>query len=759
MKLVIVESPTKAKTISKFLDKSYVVKSSYGHVRDLPKSTLGVDTDNDFEPKYVIPPRAKLRIAELKKDVGKAETVILATDEDREGEAIAWHLAQALDLGEVKNQKSPKESLRDPTRQAKIKNIERIVFHEITKPAIERALAHPRDIIMNLVNAQQARRVLDRLVGYKLSPFLWRKVLRGLSAGRVQSVAVRLIVDREREIEKFHPEEYWTIETEIATKNGREFTATLQGIESRALAKFGIKNQKEAEVIAQDLKGATCKILKVEKKEFRKNPLPPFTTSTLQQEAVNHLRFSAKQTMMLAQKLYEGVEIGKEGSVGLITYMRTDSVNLADAAIEQMEKFVKETFGPDYSSPRKHKTKSKLAQEAHEAIRPTDANRRPEDLKNHLDPQMLKLYQLIWSRALASQMKEAVFDTVVADTQAGNDKIYTLRSRGQTLKFDGFLKVYPTKTKELTLPDLKENEEVDIKKVSPNQHFTEPPPRYSEATLVKTLEEFGIGRPSTYAPIISTIQERGYVTTNQDKRFQPTEIGVVVNDLLVKHFPNVVDVGFTAAMEEDLDKVAEGKKEWRKIIVQFYEPFQKNLEEKEKEISKKDLTEKTDEVCEKCGKNMIIRFGRYGKFLACSGFPECKNTRPLKNEEKSSGGVNSTPRDETKAPDCDKCGAKMKLRQGRYGEFWGCSSYPQCQNIKDVFGDLNLICPGCQKGKIVKKISKFKKKIFYGCDNYPECKFAVWDRPTGEICPACKGLIIENKTGGKQCAGCGEALN
>ncbi len=647
MKLVIVESPTKAKTISKFLGSEYIVESSFGHVRDLPRKELGVDIEHEFTPKYVIIPKAKKRIKELKEKSQKANTIILATDEDREGEAIAWHLTQALGLENSKSQASNPE-------------IKRIVFHEITKQAIEDAFKNPRDIDMNLVSAQQARRILDRLVGYKLSPFLWEKVIRGLSAGRVQSVAVRLIVDRQQEIDKFKSEEYWTIIASLCNAKNSKFEARLIKINEKTIPKLEIKSKKEAEEIIKDLKNTEYKIIDIRKKEIGKNPLPPFTTSALQQEANHRLGFSAKQTMFIAQRLYE---------TGLITYHRTDSLNLAEVFLKKVQKLLIQEFGKNYvpASPRCYKTKTKGAQEAHEAIRPAYPEKTPKIIKENLDKNQHKLYELIWQRAVASQMQSAIINTNTIDIKA---KKYLFRTTGANIKFDGFLKIYPTKISETMLPSLEKNEILRLVNLAPNQHFTKPPAPYNEATLIKILEEHGIGRPSTYAPTISTIQERNYVK-KQNKCLYPTEVGIVVNNLLVKHFPKIVNIEFTARMEENLDKIAQGKQEWIPIIKNFYGPFNENLQNKYKEINKKEITEeKTDKICEKCGKPMIIKIGRFGKFLACSGFPECKNTISLKKEEQITDKV------------CPECGALMKIRTGRFGKFLGCSNYPKCKHIE-----------------------------------------------------------------------------
>lgn len=636
MKLVIVESPTKAKTISKFLGKDYQVESSYGHVRDLPKSKLGIDVEKDFEPQYIIPTKARKVVSQLKKSAQKAEGVVLATDEDREGEAIAWHLSQALNL-----------KTKEKT--------ERIVFHEITKSAIEKALTHPRTIDFNLVDAQQARRVLDRLVGYKLSPFLWKKITRGLSAGRVQSVALRLIVERENEIRAFKPEEYWSIIA--AFSNGIEAELSVKD-------KFDIKNKDGADKIINELQKSEFKIISITKKEVNRNPLPPFITSTLQQEASRQFGFSAKKTMLLAQRLYEH---------GFITYMRTDSVNLSQESLVDAKKWLS-ALGNEYASeaPRTFQGKSRLAQEAHEAIRPTQVEMEPEKLEID-DGSAKKLYKLIWQRFVASQMPQAKIASTAIEIEAGK---YVLRANGQQIVFDGFLKIWPQKFSEKILPEVQEGEKLELSELKPLQHFTEPPARYSEATLIKALEDHGIGRPSTYAPTISVIQNRNYVTKEQ-RKFQPTEMGELVNKVLTEHFPKIVDIDFTAKMEENLDNVAEGKEKWQEVIREFYGPFEKNLEEKYEEVSKKELVpeEASNEKCEKCGKPMIFKFGRFGKFLACSGFPDCKSTKQVAKEPPKSTGLK-----------CSKCGegeiVERRVSRGRArGKiFWGCSRYPKCDH-------------------------------------------------------------------------------
>ena len=680
MNLVIVESPTKSKTISKFLGPRYRVLSSYGHIRDLPADEFGIDVKNDFKPKYIIIPKAKKNVTILKKEAEKAHSVILATDEDREGEAIAYHLAFLLKLnGE--------------------KEYQRIVFHEITKSAIEEALKNPRKIDMNLVDAQQARRILDRIVGYKLSPFLWKKVMRGLSAGRVQSVAVRLVAEREREIQSFIPEEYWNIVahlkklTEIGSLSAK-FEALLVKKDGEIIPKLGIKTKEEAEEIVKDLKGTKYKVINIEKKEIKRNPLPPFTTSTLQQEAWRRFHFPAKMTMSLAQGLYEK---------GFVTYHRTDSLNLSDQSLFAAKKFITKTYGENYWAGyfRKYKTKSKSAQEAHEAIRPTYAENIPEKIKEKLEVAPLKLYELIWRRFIASQMNQSVFDSTNVEIQAKN---YIFQATGQILKFDGFLKVYPIRFEENELPLLEVNEILELLKLIPSQHFTQPPFRYSEATLVKTLESYGIGRPSTYAPTLETVQERGYVAKDEKKLFYPTEIGILVNDILVQHFPQVVDINFTAKMEEDLDKIAEAQTQWLPVIKNFYIPFEENLKQKYKEVSKNSLVEETEEICPECGKKLVIRQSKYGKFYACSGFPKCKYK-------------------------------------------------------KDMPQTLGIQCPKCQEGEIVERKTR-KRKIFYGCSNWPKCDFALWDRPTGQLCEKCGGLLVKTKWGKIKCTNekCSENL-
>jgi len=698
--LVIVESPTKAKTITKFLGKDFKVESSFGHVRDLPQKKLGVDVENNFEPVYEIPAKAKKQVNKLKELAQKADSVILAPDEDREGEAIAWHLTKALNL--------------------KGKKVERITFHEITKSAIEKALENPREIDMNLVDAQQARRILDRLVGYKLSPFLWKKVARGLSAGRVQSVAVRLVCDKEKEIQAFKQEEYWSIEAQLE-KDKQDFTAQLIKDQDKAVKKLDIKNEEQAQKILNDLNNSLYEVIDIEKKEVKKQPPTPFTTSTLQQEASRKLGYSAKQTMMLAQRLYEGIELGPQGSVGLITYMRTDSLNLSTYSLDNIRGYINNELGKDYlpDQARFYKTKSKGAQEAHEAIRPTDVNNTPEKIKQYLDPKQYKIYKLIWERTLACQMNPAIMDSTRIDIKAGN---YTFRATGSTIKFHGFLKIYTTSVKENFLPTVELKDKLNLLKLTKNQHFTQPPARYSEASLIKALEEYGIGRPSTYAPTLSTIQERNYVIKNEDKKLQPTEVGLLVNNLLVEHFPKIVDYNFTAKMEEDLDEIAEGKKEWQPVIEDFYDPFIDNLKLKEKELDKKSLTEeKTDVKCEKCGSPMVIKMGRFGKFLACSNYPECKNTSPLMMTKEEMAAEETDEK-------CPECGNPLVVKMGRFGKFLACSNYPECKFTKQIKKGTGITCPECKEGEIVIKKTK-RGKIFWACDRYPACNYATWENP------------------------------
>ncbi|MGE5425670.1 MAG: type I DNA topoisomerase [Bacillota bacterium] len=735
MKLIIVESPTKARTISKFLGKDFKVESSFGHVRDLPAKEMGIDIENGFEPKYVTPLKARKVASNLKAAASKAEEVILASDEDREGEAIAWHLAQILKLNS--------ESAR------------RIVFHEITKNAILEALKNPRGIDQDLVDAQQARRILDRLVGYELSPFLWKKVAKGLSAGRVQSVAIRLIVEREREILAFKAQEYWTVGAMIKDKGGMEYEANLFRLDGKAFDKLSIDAQ-TASTLKKELSKAKGTIAKVDEKTVSKNPGAPFTTSTLQQGANRHLGFSAKQTMVVAQKLYEQ---------GFITYMRTDSLNLSSQFLDEAHGYISSALPKEYllTEPRRFKTKGKNAQEAHEAIRPTLASRTPDSLKEKLDRNSYRLYKLIWQRTLATQLPAAKLNATTIDIDAlcENGRQHSFRANGQVLVFDGYLKIYPEKTAEQDLPRPVVGETAELAKISTEQHATKPPARYSDASLVKEMEKYGIGRPSTYAPTINTIITRNYVFRNEDKRLQPTEIALVVNDLLVSHFPKIVDYNFTAGMEDDLDSVAEGKKEWRPLIAEFYQDFHDNLTKKYEDIKKSDIMpeEKSDIVCDKCGAPMIVKTGRYGKFLACSAFPECRNIKKMdgSSSEKKDDPALAALQEKYQGTACDKCGSEMKVRSGKYGPFLACSAYPKCKNIKNIDSGSGkeITCPICGKGKIVKKFSR--RGAFYACDNYPACKNAYAGQPTGDKCPQCSSLLIKDKEGDIVCSdkGCG----
>lgn len=664
--LVIVESPTKEKTISKFLGKDFEVKSSYGHVRDLPKSKLGVDTENNFEPQYVTITKAKKLIPPLKKLAKEAKEVFLATDYDREGEAIAWHIQQILGV--------PPEKIK------------RITFHEITEEAIKGAVTKPRDIDISLVNSQQARRVLDRLVGYKLSPLLWRKIKRGLSAGRVQSVAVRLICDREEEISKFKPQEYWSLQAELKKTKSQPpgFFANLISKGDKKIEKLDVKDKAASDAILKELEGAEYKVAKVEKKERKRSPFAPYSTSTMQMDASRRIGFSAAKTMMTAQGLYEGVPVGGEGNVGLITYMRTDSLNIAESAKKEAAKYIKEKLGAEFlpPKPRAYKTKSKGAQEAHEAIRPTSVFRTPEGMKQYLTPEQYKLYDLIWRRFMASQMADAVFDTVAVDITARD---YVFRANGRTLKTAGFLEIYDVDENEEeagenaeTLPVMAEGEKLDLLRLLPEQHFTEPPPRFNEASLIKALEEDGIGRPSTYAPIIQTILARNYVRL-ETRRFFPTKLGMVVNDVLKKHFSEIVDLKFTASIEEELDDVAENKIPWTQVVKEFYGPFMKDLALAETNLAYQKIEpEKTNEICPKCGKPMVIREGSRNRFLACSGFPECRTTFSLDKD----GNKIVRPAPEMTDKKCEKCGSAMLKRWGKRGPFLACSGFPKCRNIK-----------------------------------------------------------------------------
>jgi len=677
--LVIVESPAKAKSIGKFLGSKFFVKASMGHLRDLPKSQFGVDPDKGFEPKYIAIRGKGDIIKELRAAVKKAGRVFLASDPDREGEAIAWHLQHLLDL-------NPDEKCR-------------IEFNEITRNAIQSAVKNPRTIDRNRVNAQQARRILDRLVGYNLSPLLWKKVKKGLSAGRVQSVAVRLICDREEEIQAFVPEEYWTLTARLSQRGRDTFDARLNRIGDK---KAEIPNEESMNEIISHLKGKSYQVAKVVRKEKLRQPLAPFITSTLQQEAYRKLNFAARKTMSVAQQLYEGIDLGKDGPSGLVTYIRTDSTRVSDTAREEVLEFIRGRFGKEFEGGKtKHAPAKGRVQDAHEAIRPTYVSKDPDSLKSFLSNDQFKLYRLIWERFVASQMSPAVIDTTSVDIKAG---IYTFRATGSIIKFPGHMKVYTESREEgqeeddqRVLPDLQEGDKLEKKALSPNQHFTQPPPRYSDATLIRTLEEKGIGRPSTYAPIVETIQKRGYVV-KEKKQFYPTELGLVVVSLLKDYFKDIIDVEFTAAMEDRLDDVEDGELEWAGVLKEFYAPFRETLSKAEKEIGHVELADEvTEELCPNCSRNLVIKMGRYGKFLACPGFPECRYTRPL----------------------LEPTGVK---------------------------------CPECT-GELVLRRSK-KGRTFYGCSQYPQCEFSVWDRPSPEKCPVCGGLMVVKKYGKKESLKC-----
>lgn len=727
--LVIVESPAKARTIEKFLGSDYKVLASYGHVRALPSKQGSVDTEKNFEPKYAVLPESKKHIQAIKKELKNADSLLLATDPDREGEAISWHLLAALELDRKKN----------PL------DIKRVVFHEITKDAITHAVKHPRDISLDLVDAQQARSILDYLVGFNLSPFLWKKIRYGLSAGRVQSVALRLICEREKEIAAFVEQEYWTIAANLENHSGQGFKANLIQYNGKKLGKFDIPDKDAAEAIRKMLISEACQVARLSKTEKKRNPSPPFTTSTLQQEAARKLGFSAKKTMATAQKLYEGIELGSEGAVGLITYMRTDSVNLSNQALKEAQSLIGVMFGPEFAlaKPRHFKNKSKNAQEAHEAIRPTYLVKIPAELKKFLTPDQFKLYELIWKRTLASQMAEALLDQTSVDIAAGDSSLF--RASGSVIRFPGFMKLYiegkddDNEEKEGVLPPLEEGERLKLLELLPEQHFTQPPPRYTEASLVKTLEEYGIGRPSTYASILNTLIERKYAVLEK-KRFVPQDTGMVVNDLLTADFPKYVDYHFTAGLEEELDQVSRGEKQWKQLLGEFWGPFISQMDEKLKEPKR---VKEIGESCPECGKPLVEKLGKRGKFIACSGFQDgCRYTRAM---EKTAGDEQSEPvvSEET----CEKCGSPMLVKEGRYGKYLACSSYPACKNIQPLVKPkgTGITCPECTSGELTEKKSRYGK-FFYSCNRYPECKFALWDPPVATPCPQCGFPVMGRKT-------------
>jgi DNA topoisomerase-1 len=774
--LVIVESPTKAKTIGKYLGKQFVVKASLGHVKDLPKKNLSVDVDKNFEPHYEVIEGKKKLIAELKAAAKGVDSIYLAADPDREGEAICFHLQE--ELNGSKN--GPK--------------FYRVMFNEITANAIKKAFEKPGSVNLHLVDAQQARRVLDRLVGYKISPLLWDKVRRGLSAGRVQTVALRLIVDREREIRAFIKREYWTIDVQLNAKKPPMLTARFTKKNDEAIE---LPDETTTKSLLDQLDSAKYLVHSVSTKEKKRNPVPPFITSTLQQESSRKLRFSVKRTMMLAQRLYEGVELGSEGSVGLITYMRTDSTRVSQDALDEVRGLIKDRYGAPFvpASPNVYKSK-KDAQDAHEAIRPSSARRTPDDLAPYLQEDELKLYRLIWMRFVASQMTPAVFDQTTIDVASkGKDGAnYMFRATGSVPKFNGFLDVYKESKDEKDsddeeeknkLPLVTQGEELRFKAIEPEQHFTEPPPRFNEATLVKELESDGVGRPSTYASILSTIQEREYVKKEGGK-FVPTELGMVVTDLLLENFKNLFDITYTARMEVELDEIEEGKIDWREAMSEFYERFQKDLEHAERHMTDiKRMEEPTGEDCEKCGKPMVIKWGKFGKFIACTGYPECSNTRELPPDPAGVEGLSEQDAEEY----CENCGRVMVLKKGRFGQFYACSGYPDCKTTKQIggtqkksdvpldekcpqcgnnlvlkngrFGEftacstypkckyvkqktIGVPCPNCSEGEVVERRSK-RGKTFYGCNRYPECSFVAWGKPIQEKCPDCGSSYLIEK--------------
>jgi len=723
--VVVVESPAKAKTIEKYLGKGYKVLASYGHVRAFPKKDGSVDPENDFAMRYQIIEDKKKRLDAIDKALKKADTLILASDLDREGEAIAWHVAEVLrERGSLEG-----------------KQIQRITFNEITKKAIEQAISHPTEVNMRLVDAQQARSALDYLVGFTLSPLLWKKVKTGLSAGRVQSVALRLICEREEEIRAFKPKEFWTIEAECKAKAG-PFAARLQAMKGEALGKFAITDGVHAKMLAHNVEAGQFVVDSVEKKQAKQQPAPPFITSTLQMDASRKLGFTARKTMQVAQNLYEGVDLGGE-RVGLITYMRTDSVSLAADALDEIRGEISRQYGEEYlpSKARAFKTKSKNAQEAHEAIRPTSAARTPDSLKDILDPDAARLYALIWQRAMACQMAPAILDQVRADMTSGD---LTLRATGSTLAFDGFRRVYMEGRdepegdgEERLLPQLAKGDQIEVKQAEAKQHFTEPKPRFSEATLVKELEAHGIGRPSTYASILNVLRERDYVNMEK-RRFHPTDTGEWVNKYLVDNFADIVETGFTAKIEDRLDEVAVGKTDWKPLLRAFWDPFKAKVDEAEQ---RKRPVEPTGESCPECGKPLAIKLGRYGKFLACTGYPECKFSRPL-----GENGKAEPEEPELSDEKCEKCGAPMAIKRGRFGKFLGCSNYPTCKNIQPLEKpkDTGISCPECGKGTFLEKKSR-RGKIFYSCSTYPKCKNALWNKPIDRPCPKCGAPFVTEK--------------
>lgn len=733
--LVIVESPAKAKTIKKYLGNDYNIVASYGHVRDLLPKEGAVDPANDFAMRYELIAKNEKHVASIVTAMKKADALYLATDPDREGEAISWHIYSIL--------KEKKALGKKP--------VHRIVFHEITKTAIKSAVDQPRDISMDLVNAQQARRALDYLVGFNLSPLLWKKIRYGLSAGRVQSPALRMIVEREEEIEKFISQEYWDLEAALEAQK-KAFTAKLTNYNGEKLEQFSITNAAQAEEIKSILLKETngeLKVIKVEKKQRKRNPAAPFITSTLQQEAARKLGFAVQRTMRIAQQLYEGVELDT-GGTGLISYMRTDSVNLAQDAIAEIRQLIGDRYGKENvpDEARIYKTKSKNAQEAHEAIRPTSVMRSPESVKEYLSPEQFKLYDLIWKRTVASQMISATIDTLTLDM--ATPKKNQFRSTGSVVVDPGYMRVYQEGTDdkpeelgdEHLLPQLKEGDVVKLNEITCNQHFTEPPPRYSEATLIKALEEHGIGRPSTYAAIVSTLQTREYVVL-ENKRFRPTDIGRVVNKFLTQYFTRYVDYGFTAQLEDELDEVSRGEKEWVPLLKEFWDPFKHQVDTILENVKRKDVTQELlDEKCPECGKPLSIRLGKRDRFIGCTGYPDCSYTRAMtENAEEAAPAA-----EVVEGRSCPDCGGELKIKHGRFGKFIGCGNYPKCKHIESLNkpADTGVECPECKQGKIVKRQSR-RGKVFFSCSRYPDCKYAIWNEPVAQQCPKCAWPILSIK--------------
>lgn len=730
--VVIVESPAKSKTLKKYLGKDFQILASYGHVRDLIPKEGAVDPEHDFKMNYEVIEKNKKHLDSIEKAVKKADALYLATDPDREGEAISWHIYETL---------NKKNLLKD-------KEVHRVSFNQITKKAVTEAMAHPRQLSMDMINAQQARRALDYLVGFNLSPLLWKKIRAGLSAGRVQSPALRLIVEREEAIEAFKPKEFWSIEADV-NKDKMDFVAKLNEYKGEKLKQFSINNSDDAEAARQALieaAGKTLNVTKVEKKQRKRNPQPPFTTSTMQQEASRKLGFSAQRTMRVAQQLYEGIDVG-EGTIGLISYMRTDSVHLAPEAVDEIRELIKNRYGPSElpKTANTFKTKAKNAQEAHEAIRPTNANYIPSEIKDHLTSDQLKLYELIWKRAIACQMIHATIDMVGVNLQAGDIGVF--RANGSTVRNPGFMAVYQESEDdgkddkdEKRLPPMKEGDSVTLKQIRGEQHFTEPPPRFTEASLVKTLEEYGIGRPSTYASIISTLVSREYVELDK-RRFTPTDVGRVVNKFLTNYFSQYVDYEFTAKLEDQLDAVSRGEQQWLPVMGQFWAPFKERIDDTDQNVQRKDVTQEAiDEQCPKCDSPLSIRLGRRGRFIGCTNYPECDYTRDLSGSSKDEPEI-------VEGRKCPECDSDLIIRSGRYGKFIGCSNYPNCKHMEPLEkpADTQVQCPKCKQGTILQRKSR-RGKIFYSCSRYPDCDYALWNEPINEACPQCAWPILTVKT-------------